>query len=305
MAVATPPRTERFTITPQRYRLLAEVTLVLLTLIVLTGAAVRLTGSGLGCPDWPRCGGKIIPELDTHIAIEFGNRVLSGLIGLPCLALGFLVFRLRPFRPDLVRPALLVAGGVLAQGLLGGATVRADLDWPFVMSHYLLALAMLVAAAVLVWRARRAPGAIETHPRAVVAAVRALVLVGALIIVLGTLATAAGPHAGGAGTGDVIDRLDAFGNGTLRGFIRVHGHIAAVWGGLFVALFLYARTRATPGLLKAIGLVCVLIAVQGIIGLIQYHSALPAEVVWAHASLAAVLWLGLLWSWLAAGRTGG
>lgn len=303
MAVAAPRKHERLTVSPVAYRRLVEVTLALLALIIFTGAAVRLTGSGLGCPDWPRCEGRIIPELDTHVAIEFGNRVLSATIGIPCLLVGLLAFRLRPFRRDVVWPAALVAIGVVAQGMLGGLTVLFDLRWPFVMAHYLLSMAMLVAAGTLAWRLRTAPGERPAHPRALVLATRALVAVGGLIIVLGTLATAAGPHAGGAGTGDVVERLDVWGNGTLKGLIYAHGHPAAAWGFAAVALFLLsARLGASRELRRALGTTCVLIAAQGILGLWQYHSALPAEVVWAHASLAAVLWLALVWSWLAAGR---
>jgi hypothetical protein len=120
--------------------------------------------------------------------------------------------------------------------------------------------------------------------------------------VAGTFATAAGPHAGGAGTGDVVERLDAFGASTLKTLIHVHGHMATAMGVLFVALWLLARRRsAGRTLMRALTAVCLLVAAQGIVGLVQYHNALPAAVVWVHASLPAVLWVTLVWSWAAAG----
>ena len=303
--VASPQGQERFTVSLATYRWVAEAALVTLTLIIFTGAAVRLTGSGLGCPDWPACNGtRIVPPLDVHSLIEFGNRMMTSVVGIPSVAVAVLAYRLRPLRRDLIRPALVLPLGVLGQAVLGGLTVIFDLHWQLVIGHYLLSAVLLVAAVVLVRRVRRPEGApANVHPGALVNATRALVAFGGFIIVAGTFATAAGPHAGGAGTGDVVERLDAWGSGTLKGLIDVHGHSAAAWGLLAVGLWLFARARgAHPELRRALTAVCVLIAAQGALGLWQYHSALPAEIVWAHASLAAVLWIALIWSWLAAGR---
>ncbi len=133
-------------------------------------------------------------------------------------------------------------------------------------------------------------------------ATRALVIYGALVIVAGTFATAAGPHAGGAGTGDVVERLDAFGAGTLKTLIHLHGHMATAMGIAAVALWGFARVRgAGAALMWPLTIVCLLLAAQGVVGLIQYHNALPAAIVWVHASLPAVLWACLVWSWQAAG----
>jgi cytochrome c oxidase assembly protein subunit 15 len=190
--------------------------------------------------------------------------------------------------------------GVVAQGVLGGITVLLHLTWQVVIAHYLLSMTLLVAGAVLVWRVRGGmPG---SGDRIVVLATRVLVVYGGLVIVAGTFATAAGPHAGGAGTGDVVERLDAFGAETLRQLILVHGHMATAMGILAVLLWGVAvQRKAGAALIRALTAVCVLMAVQGIVGLIQYHNALPAEVVWVHASLPAVLWTTLVWSWVAAG----
>jgi cytochrome c oxidase assembly protein subunit 15 len=291
---------DRFTLSLRAYRWVAYAALVTLVLIVLSGAGVRLTGSGLGCPSWPDCRGTFLPELSSHVWIEYGNRLFSSVVGIACVSAGVLAFRVRPRRPDLLRPAIVLAGGVVAQGLLGGLTVALDLSWPVVIAHYLLSMTLLLAAAILVWRVRDGVG--RGGDRWVTLATRALVIYGGLVIVAGTFATAAGPHAGGAGTGDVVERLDAFGAGTLKTLIHLHGHMATALGVAAVGLWAFARARGVRGtLMWMLTAVCLLIAAQGIVGLIQYHNALPAGVVWVHASLPAVLWVSLVWSWAAAG----
>jgi cytochrome c oxidase assembly protein subunit 15 len=301
MAAPAAARDERYTVTPETFRKIVDATLALFVLIVASGAAVRLTGSGLGCPDWPSCHGRVVPTLDTPTAIEYGNRLISGLIGVPSLAMAVLVFRLRPFRRDLVVPALALPAGVGAQGILGGLTVIFDLHWQLVIAHYLLSMTLLVPIAVLLWRVRRpADAAPIEHPRRLVGAVRFLVVYGALIIVLGTFATAAGPHAGGDATDDVVVRLTAIGLTTM---IKIHGHLATWMAISAIGVWLYARhTGASPLLRRILTAACLLVAAQGALGLLQYHLELPPEIVWAHASLAALLWLTFLFSWMAAGR---
>src|SRR5215217_379545 len=219
------------TLTPAAYQRVAEIALAALTLIVFTGAAVRLTGSGLGCPDWPKCYGGVAPPLETHAWIEYGNRVLSGLVGLAAVAAGALAFRRRPFRRDLARLGVLLPLGVVGQAVLGGFTVRYHLAPGFVMGHYALSMLILVAAVALAWRTRHEPG---EHPRRLdrraVWAVRGLLPLAALTIFFGTAATAAGPHAGGAGTGDTIDRLEWEGASTLSWAIHQHGRVGSGLG---------------------------------------------------------------------------
>jgi heme a synthase len=293
----------RLTLSPRAYAVVAIAAQLILVLIVVSGAGVRTSGSGLGCPDWPDCHGTFIPALDYHTWMEYGNRLLSALVVVLCVAAGVLVFLRRPFRRDLVRPALVLPVGVVAEGTLGALAVLLDLSWPVVIAHYLLSLTLLVAATVLVWRVRREPGRPPVQgDRIVVAATRALVVLGGAIIVLGTLATAAGPHAGGAGTGVVVERLQALGPHTLRTLIHWHGHAAAVFGGCAVAVWFLAWRRGGSRALRwPLTAACVLVALQGIVGLIQYYTNLPAGVVWVHASLPAALWGVLVWSWMAAG----
>ena len=144
---------DRLAVTPDQYRKVTYVALAALTLIVLTGAAVRLTDSGLGCPTWPKCYGRVYPPLALHPLIEFGNRAISGLVGIVVAAVTVLAFTRRPFRRDLALLAATLPLGVIAQAVLGGFTVREDLAPGFVMSHFLLSMVILVGAVALAWRA--------------------------------------------------------------------------------------------------------------------------------------------------------
>src|SRR5215211_7217971 len=181
-----------FTLSPRQYLWVAASALGVCTLIVFTGAAVRLTGSGLGCPDWPRCQGtRLTPELSTHAFIEFGNRLLTGIVGLPCLAAAVLAWFRRPFRRDLALIALLLPLGVLCQAVLGGMTVWYGLKPGWVIGPFLLSMLLLVACVVLVWRAAREPGTTRrARDRVSVWAVRGLVVLGAVTLAAGTIATA-------------------------------------------------------------------------------------------------------------------
>ena len=291
-------------LTPRQYQRVAEVALAALTLIVATGAAVRLTGSGLGCPDWPKCYGGVAPPLETHAWIEYGNRLISGAVGLAAVAAGALAFRRRPFRRDLAVLGVLLPLGVVSQAVLGGFTVRNHLAPGFVMGHFALSMLILVAAVALAWRARYEPGERpRSLDRAGVWAVRALLPLGAITIFFGTVATAAGPHAGGGGTGDVIDRLEWKGNDTVSWAIHQHGAIATVLGLSVVGVFFLLRHRGAPeDVWRPVGVVAVLLAIQGTVGAIQYALGVPSEIVWIHVVMAALTWLALLWSVAAAGR---
>jgi heme a synthase len=296
-------RSNGFTVSPQQYARVAYVALGALTLIVLTGAAVRLTGSGLGCPDWPKCYGKDVPPLETHALIEYSNRLITALVTIATLAAGVLAWRRRPYRRDLAVLGTLLPVGVLGQAVLGGFTVRGKLDYGFVMGHFGLSMVLLLLGTALVWRVRHAPGERpRTSDRASVWAVRALLPLGALTIFAGTAATAAGPHAGGS-PGQPINRLDIKGHGTLSWAIHQHGAIATVLGVAAVGVWLWLRTRESDPLIqRSLGMVVVLLAAQGIVGGVQYMLHLPSEIVWVHVGLASATWLAILWSAAAAGR---
>ena len=294
---------ERLAVTPAQYRRVAYVTLAALTLIVLTGAAVRLTGSGLGCPNWPKCYGSALPPLSTHALIEFGNRALSGLVGVITVLAAALAFTRRPFRRDLAILAVLLPLGVLAQAVLGGFTVREHLAPGFVMAHFSLSMIILIAAVALAWRATHERGwrPVSTD-RLSVWAVRALAPLAALTIFAGTAATAAGPHAGGS-PGQRIHRLHFKGDDTLTWVIHRHATIAALFGVAVIAVWLLRRHRgASQDALEPVTVLGVLVAAQGLVGSVQYELKLPSDMVWVHVSLATFTWLAALWALAAAGR---
>ncbi|HXB64655.1 MAG TPA: COX15/CtaA family protein [Solirubrobacteraceae bacterium] len=297
-------RTNGYTVTPGQYVVLAYVALGALTLIVLSGAAVRLTGSGLGCPTWPKCYGHLYPPLKTHAVIEFSNRVVSVPVVLATGLAWLGALRRRPYRRDLVWLAALLPLGVVAQAVLGGLTVRGKLDYGWVMAHFALSMLILVAAAALAWRAGR--NGDRDRPRAgdrqLVWWARALVGMGALTIFAGTAATAAGPHAGG-NPGEHINRLNFDGRGTMDFVIHRHAEIAFVFGLLAVWVWWLTRRRAAdPVMRRAATALCVLLALQGVVGIDQYETHLPTELVWVHVALACGCWLAALWTAYAAGR---
>ena len=296
---------DRLAVTPLQYRRVAYVTLaaLTLTLIVFAGAAVRLTGSGLGCPNWPKCYGNALPPLSTHALIEFGNRALSGVVGVITVVAAVLAFTRRPFRRDLAILALLLPLGVLAQAVLGGFTVREHLAPGFVMAHFSLSMLILIAAVALAWRATHERGwRPPATDRLSVWSVRALAPLGALTIFAGTAATAAGPHAGGS-PGQRIHRLHFKGADTLMWVIHRHATIAALFGVAVIAVWLLRRHRgASQDALEPVMVVGLLVAAQGLVGSVQYELKLPSDIVWVHVALATCTWLALLWGVAAAGR---
>ncbi len=289
-------------VTPDRFRKLSYCSLAVLSLILLTGAAVRLTGSGLGCPTWPKCFGKVYPPLETHSLIEFGNRVASALIGIGVLVTAVAAFRRRPFRRDLAILALLLPLGVVAQAVLGGYTVGYKLAPGFVMAHFLLSIVILIPAVALAWRATYEPGSRpRSTDRALVWSVRGLGLLAALTLAAGTAATAAGPHSGG-GVGQHIKRLHFDGADTLSFAIHMHATIAALFGVATIGVWLLKRTRGPLAPLEPMTVLALLLAVQGVVGSTQYELGLPAELVEVHVALAVLTWLAVLWAVANEGR---
>jgi cytochrome c oxidase assembly protein subunit 15 len=299
-------RLRTFTVAPRQYAYVAYAALGTLTLIVFTGSAVRLTGSGLGCPTWPRCykDGQLYAQLNTHAVIEFGNRLLTSVVGAAAVAAAVLVWRIRPRREDLRLLGMIPLLGVFAQIVLGGITVRLKLAPGPVMAHFVLSMIVLVGAVALVWRLHHPEGdRPRTRDRLAVWGTRALAAFGGIVIVAGTVATAAGPHAGGDGTGDIVNRLHFRGSGTLDFAIHQHGALAAVLGVAAVALWLLLQRRgADADVLRPVFYACLLVAAQGAVGTIQYALELPAEIVWVHVAVATLTWLTLVWSAIAAGR---
>jgi heme a synthase len=296
-------RIRNFTISPQRYQQVALVSLILLALIVTTGAAVRLTGSGLGCPDWPRCYGREVPPLEYHAVIEFTNRMLSGLVGIAVIAASVLAWFRRPFRWHLAFFGALLPLGVIGQAILGGEVVRHHLAPGLVMSHFILSMILIDAAFALAWCSRYEPGErAASTDRLGVWAVRALIPLGQLTILLGTMSTAAGPHAG-AHAGELVRRFTFKGNDTLSWLVQRHGALATLFGLTAIGVwFLLRRQGGDRRALRPLTFLLGMLAFQGALGITQYELKLPAGLVWLHVASATLTWIAVLWTVATAGR---
>ncbi|HUQ62738.1 MAG TPA: COX15/CtaA family protein [Acidimicrobiales bacterium] len=281
--------------TPRTFRKIALFALLALGFIVITGGAVRLTKSGLGCPDWPTCTEKrFVATWDYHQMVEFVNRMITGLVSLAVILAVLGSLRRIPKRRDLIVLSLGLVAGVFAQAILGGQTVKNDLDPRFVMAHFLLSMVLITNAVVLYQRACE-PDAARTRRPVVsgdLVATRWLV-VGALTVAifLGTLVTGTGPHGGDA----KAERLRLF----LPDVARAHGVSVAIFL-LFVLITLWRLSKVgAPNQLMRRGEVVVAVAVvQGAIGYIQYFTGVPVVLVGFHIAGATALWAATVWFFL-------
>jgi cytochrome c oxidase assembly protein subunit 15 len=294
----------RFEISPHRYAQVTTVALIGLALIVFSGAAVRLTDSGLGCPDWPQCyGAGPHPALESHAIIESSNRIITGLLGVAVIAACLLAFFRRPYRRHLAIFGALLPLGVIAQAILGALVVKYDLRPELVMGHFILSMMLLDAGFALFWCSRYEPwDRRRSWDRKGVWAVRALVPLGQLTILAGTVATGSGPHAGEF-EGQFVKRFTFEGHDTLEWVVQRHAVIAAIYGFAAIGVWFYLRR---PGgdrrAVKPLTVVLLLLLLQGIVGYIQWELELPTEIVWVHVALATCNWLAMLWTIAAAGR---
>ena len=274
-------------VSAERFLQIAVATVLFLWIVVLSGAVVRLTASGLGCDNWPRCGDRPYPERGGHAAIEFGNRMVA-LVGILLAVLTWLAARRVHGLPGWVRRvALLTAAGTVAQIPLGGLTVLLDLHPIAVMSHFLLALVVLAGAVVVAieaWSHARGLGE-GVGPRWLQAVAAAGVVACGVLVVTGAVATASGPHSGG----EDIRRLGL----GISDTVYVHVRATAVYGVvlLIVGASLWRRRHACPGVVRvALALLAVLL-LQMAVGEIQYRNALPWWLVVIHVSIAATIWM--------------
>jgi cytochrome c oxidase assembly protein subunit 15 len=261
--------------------------------IVVTGGAVRLTGSGLGCPTWPRCTDKSFvatPELAGHGAIEFGNRLLTFV--LTAIAIATVVAVFRSARRDLRRLAALSLLGIPAQALLGGVTVLTGLNPWTVAAHFLVSMA-LVAIATTLWLRSREPGVgqpLVRRPFPLLVA--GIAVVTAAVLVLGTVVTGSGPHSGdpAAGRTGLDPELVS----------QLHADVVFLLIGLTVALLVALHATDSPDRVRraARDLLIVELA-QGVIGYVQYFTDLPIALVLLHmlgAVLITAFTARLVWS---------
>src|SRR3954468_9350871 len=262
-------------------------------LIVVTGGAVRLTGSGLGCPTWPQCTDGSIrptPGLAGHGLIEFGNRMLTFALVVVAFATVAVVFA--SVRRDLRRLAVLSLLGIPAQALLGGVTVLTGLNPWTVAAHFLLSM-VLVAVATTLWLRSREPGVGQPLlRRPLVLLVAGIADVTAAVLVIGTVVTGSGPHSGDPKAGrtgfdpELVSQL--------------HADLVFLLLGLTVALLVALYAIDSPGRVRraARDLLVVQLA-QGLVGYVQYFTGLPIAVVLLHmlgAVLIPALTARLVWS---------
>ena len=293
-------------LSPQAYRRITMAALVLLVAIVVTGAGVRLTGSGLGCTDWPKCTETTFtPSTSIHAKIEFWNRMITGLVSLAVIAAVLGSFFRSPRRRDLVWLSLGLVAGVIGQIVLGGLVVLSDLNPWLVQGHFVLSVALVADALVLTHRAGQ-PDGVPVRPVVTPALMRwGQVLVGVALLVLltGTLVTGSGPHSGhneaeaGATAAErarvaaEVRRLPL----TVHRAAQVHG--LTVWILLAVCTWVLVQIRRhqPKGRLAATASVLLtLILLQGAIGYTQYFTGVPPALVALHILGASLVWVASL-----------
>jgi cytochrome c oxidase assembly protein subunit 15 len=286
-------------VTPSLVSRVALVNLVANGAIVVTGGAVRLTGSGLGCPTFPTCTEESLvttPEMGVRGVIEFGNRTLTFVLA--AVALAVLVAVWRSPRRDLRPLAALSFLGIPAQAGLGGVTVLTGLNPWTVAAHFLISM-VLIAIATVLWLRSREPGVGQPLVRRPIAAlVGGVAAVTAVVLVLGTLVTGSGPHSGDVDEDDVPtgDRMGF----DLETISQVHADVVFLLVGLTIALLVALYATDAPGRVRraARDLLVVQLA-QGLVGFVQYFTGLPVVLVLLHmlgAVLVTVATARLVWS---------
>lgn len=272
-------------VSPTAYRRVTLAAALALAFIIVTGGAVRLTGSGLGCPDWPTCTeDRLVAPWEYNAMVEFVNRTITGLVSLAVILAVLGSLRRRPYRRDLVWLSLGLVGGVVAQIVLGGLTVLFHLSPPLVMAHFLLSMVILANAVVLHHRAGEPEGIRRpvVGPNLMLMG-RVVVAAAGLAIFLGTVVTAAGPHGGD----ENVERLPVL----VPDVARAHG-VSVV---LFLVLTLATLGRlnkvgAPAGLLRRGEILVAVIVAQAAVGYAQYLSGVPVLLVGIHIAGAAAVW---------------
>jgi cytochrome c oxidase assembly protein subunit 15 len=275
---------------PRPFRLLCRFTLAVVVLNIVTGAAVRLSDSGLGCPDWPTCSQHhLTPALRLHPLVEFGNRVVVAVLVVACIVTAVASFLRRPARRDLRWLSTGLVLGVIGEAVIGAFVVYSKLNPYVVMTHFMVGMSLLAVAVVLVLKADYRPGPATT---AVSPAARWLtrVLIGMTVVVLaaGAATTGTGPHAGGKGA----KRIPL----GLEDMTRIHAEIVLTTGAVLLALLWMLWRSDAPARIQDSGrILLAVVVVQGIIGYTQFFTHLPAVLVGIHVFGATMVWSTALW----------
>ena len=266
--------------------------LVFQTGIVLTGAAVRITGSGLGCPTWPECTyGSYVPvagqaEGAFHAWIEFGNRLLTFLLLFAAVAV--VIYAIKKARRDLLWRALLQVLGIFGQGIIGGITVLTDLNPLAVASHFILSIFLIAGAVSIVARGRSPLISIRPTEIKIKVLAHAQVLLTFVVIVIGTLVTGSGPHAGDLDAPRL--KLDERAISWL--------HADAVIALLGVSLALLVLSEISPETKRRVKIFFAATLGQGLVGYAQYVLGLPELLVIIHVLGSTLVWIASWRIWL-------
>jgi cytochrome c oxidase assembly protein subunit 15 len=266
--------------------------LVFQTGIVLTGAAVRITGSGLGCPTWPECTyGSYVPvagqaEGAFHAWIEFGNRLLTFLLLFAAVAV--VIYAIKKARRDLLWRALLQVLGIFGQGIIGGITVLTDLNPLAVASHFILSIFLIAGAVSIVARGRSPLISIRPTETKVKILAHVQVLLTFIVIVIGTLVTGSGPHAGDIDAPRL--KLDE------RAITWLHADaVIALFG---VSLALLVLSEISPETKRRVKIFFAITLAQGLVGYAQYVLGLPEILVIVHVLGSTLVWIASWRIWL-------
>ena len=277
-------------LSPRGFLILCRVSLATIVLNVATGAAVRLSDSGLGCPDWPTCSQRrLTPPASLHPVIEFGNRMVVVALVVACTLTYLASFVRRPARRDLRWLSGGLVLGIVGESVLGAAVVYSKLNAYVVMTHFMFGMALVAVCVVLTLRAGHGPGRgtpVVSHRVLVLTRVYLGLLV--LALTAGTATTGAGPHAGGPGA----KRVDI----GLADMSRIHAE--TVWVTaivLLVVLWAMWRTDAPARAQESGRILLAAMVAQGIIGYTQYFTHLPAVLVGVHVIGATLVWSTALW----------
>lgn len=278
---------------PRLFYVLAVTSAVTVVLNVISGASVRLSGSGLGCPDWPTCAhDHITPQLSLHPVIEFANRMVVVLLVVFCGATLVAAIRRLPRRSDLTWLSVGLVAGVFAEAFIGAIVVYSKLNPYVVMFHFMVGIALVSVGVVLVARARHAPG-----PGTVVVAgkvrgwTRAYLVLLTLALVAGTATTGAGPHAGGPGAKRIPE--------PLVDMARIHAETVITTAVVLLILLWTLHKTNAPAKVQDLGrLLLVAMVLQGLLGYTQYFTHLPPILVGIHVAGATAIWSLALWFYL-------
>ena len=277
-------------ISPRGFLLLCRISLATIVLNVATGAAVRLSDSGLGCPDWPTCAhSRLTPPAALHPVIEFGNRMVVFALVVTCAVTYVASFLRPPARRDLRWLSGGLVLGVLGEAVLGAVVVYTKLNAYVVMTHFILGIALLTVVVVLCLRADHAPGrGTPAVTRRALLLTRTYLVLLVVALSAGTATTGAGPHAGGKGA----KRVDI----GLADMSRIH--VESVWATaivLVVILWTLWRSDAPARIQESGRILLGAMVAQGFIGYTQYFTHLPAVLVGVHVVGATVVWSTALW----------